>query len=114
MLNAERGGSVRSELETDLAKKFYEPRVKTVSLTIRMPPSLHEMLKRAAELQTAIEKEVGEGTVSLNDTCLRALEVALDSLCEEFKVDELPTKDTKEFSAVVERAARAHKAAHKQ
>lgn len=96
------------EPDTDLGKKFYEPRPKHVPLTIRMPPGLHEMLKRAADLQTAIEKQVGEGNVSLNDTCVRGLEVALSALCEEFKVQEIPPKDSKEFSVLVERAVKAH------
>ncbi len=104
---------MQPEQGIDLGKRFYEPRAKQVSLTIRMPPVLHELLKRAAELQTAVEREVGEGTVSLNDTCLRAFEVALDSLREEFRVSELPVKGTKEFDALVERAAKAHRAAQK-
>lgn len=102
---------MQSQQGTDLGKKFYEPRQRQVSLTIRMPAVVHEMLKRAADLQTAVEKEVGEGTVSLNDTCLRAFEVALDALREEFRVSELPPKGTREFDALVERAAKAHRAA---
>lgn len=94
-------------LDTETLDKFYKPRDKQMSLTIRMPVWLHERLKRAAEIQTAIEEEVGEGRVSLNDTCLRALDIATEALCEEWKVEELPAKDSEEFAALVARAVKA-------
>lgn len=90
---------------------FYEPRPKTVPLTIRMPGVLHEELRRAVALQTEIEKQVGEGTISLNDTCVRALRAAIDRLCTQFKVSELPSPDSDEFADLVERAVQAHKRA---